>query len=244
MIIKTKGIVIRSLDFQETSKIVTVLTADHGKIALLAKGARSPKSKYGYSLQVMNELELVYYFKPSRDIQTLSQTENLVKRKKMTTDYDIMMLGFKLLEWINKIHITEHESAALFNLLSKALETLDTQEHIHNGLYGKFLLRLSQIMGYEPNYSECGFCERLFDSLTADNLLGISISSGQLFCDECRRNSKTDYTVKKDVVTIINHWLFPRQFSLPNGTLTYENYQNVQMIVERHIGYHLEIKHN
>ena len=177
MIIKTKGIVVRSIDFQETSKIVTVLTSDHGKVALLAKGTRSPKSQYGHVLQAMNELEIVYYYKPGRDIQNLSQTENLVKRHHLLGNYDVMMMGFKLLEWINKIHIPEQESTALFQLLSRALISLDSQENIHDGLYPKFLLRLCQIMGYEPNYTECSSCNRQFKTFLPDELLGISISS-------------------------------------------------------------------
>lgn len=242
MIIKTKGIVIRSIDFQETSKIVTVLTADHGKVALLAKGARSPKSQYGHAIQVMNELEIVYYYKTGRDIQNLSQTENLVKRNHLLTNYDVMMMGFKLLEWINKLHIPDHESTALFQLLSRALSSLDSQENINDGLYPKFLLRISQILGYEPNYTECASCNRQFPTFSPDEMLGIAVTSGQLYCGNCAGNQKMDYRVSIDVAAVVNRWLFPSYFKDLAVTVSRENYQTVQMIMERHVSYHLDVR--
>ena len=38
-IIKTDGVIIRSQDYLESSKIVTCYTKDYGKVALIAKGA-------------------------------------------------------------------------------------------------------------------------------------------------------------------------------------------------------------
>ena len=45
MITKTKGIVINEVNYGETSKILTVLTEDYGSIGIMAKGARTMKSK-------------------------------------------------------------------------------------------------------------------------------------------------------------------------------------------------------
>ena len=46
MIISTAAIVLKSIDFQESSKIVTLLTPEHGKIAVMVRGCRKPKSKF------------------------------------------------------------------------------------------------------------------------------------------------------------------------------------------------------
>lgn len=244
MIIKTKAIVIRTVDFQESSKIVTVLTEQHGKVALIAKGARSQKSKYGHLLQVMNELEILYYFKPGRDVQNLSQAENLVKRNFLFTDYDIMMSGFRILEWMNKLHLPDHESDTIFHLLSKVLETLDKTPTINEGLYPKFLIRITQIMGYEPNYTECAGCEKQSHEFGENEELGISVKSGQLYCNDCLRNFKIDYHVTTPVINMMNKWLFPNQFPpAKNGTNETLIYQNIQQILESHLNYHLELKH-
>ena len=46
-IIKTRGIVLRTMRMGETSRLVTLYTEDYGKLKVTAKGARKPKSKFG-----------------------------------------------------------------------------------------------------------------------------------------------------------------------------------------------------
>jgi len=43
---KTDAIVIRVVEFSESSCVVTLFTRDFGKIAAMAKGARRPKSAF------------------------------------------------------------------------------------------------------------------------------------------------------------------------------------------------------
>ena len=48
-----KGIVLRSVDTKESDKILTVLTAGMGKIPVVAKGARSRRSKVTAATQLL-----------------------------------------------------------------------------------------------------------------------------------------------------------------------------------------------
>ena len=73
MISTSKAIILRSIDYQDSSKIITALSQTHGKIALIAKGVKKPKSKLAGVIEVGNILEITYYFKASRNIQTLSE---------------------------------------------------------------------------------------------------------------------------------------------------------------------------
>ena len=74
-IVKTEGLIIRVMDYLESSKIITCFTPDHGKISLLAKGAKRPKSRLGGSLDLLQHIALVYYQKDTRELQTLSQVD-------------------------------------------------------------------------------------------------------------------------------------------------------------------------
>lgn len=74
MITTSTAIVLRSIDYQGSSKIITVLSRTHGKIALIAKGAKKPKNKLAGAIEVGNILEVTYYYKASRNIQTLAES--------------------------------------------------------------------------------------------------------------------------------------------------------------------------
>ena len=63
MIVSTDAIVLRSMKYGETSKIVTLYSKKFGKIKVIAKGARSAKSKFGASLEPMMHSSVIFYKK-------------------------------------------------------------------------------------------------------------------------------------------------------------------------------------
>ena len=70
---KTEGVVLRGVDFSESSRIVTFLTPDRGRLTCMAKGARRRNSRLGPVLDTLNRVELVYFWKEGRDVQPLAE---------------------------------------------------------------------------------------------------------------------------------------------------------------------------
>ena len=77
MIESTDAIVLRAIKYGDTSKIVTLYTRRFGKVAVIAKGARSAKSKFGSALEPMSLIQAVFYRKENREVQLLSQADLL-----------------------------------------------------------------------------------------------------------------------------------------------------------------------
>jgi len=75
MLYKTEGIVLKSTEFKEADKIVTIYTKDYGKITAIAKGVRKIKSKFGSSLEILTHSVFLFY--KGRNIDIVSQTEIL-----------------------------------------------------------------------------------------------------------------------------------------------------------------------
>lgn len=240
-ILTTPAIVLRSIPYSDTSKIATLLTRDAGKISVLAKGAKSQNSRYGLLIQPLNELEVVVYLKSGRELQNLTQASLLAKREQLLTDYDRMMAGFRILDWMLKIQIPHNDSSAHYNLISKVLTTLDSAPTFHPGLFGKFFVRLSQLNGYEPNTFECGNCGKPFRDFDRSLPVGYNASVGQIFCESCQRNQKSDYAVETQVIEMISHWLYPNQQVLPAGQLTHSQYLTLEQLMENHLRYHLDL---
>ena len=74
---KTRGIVLRVRDFRETSKLVTFITPDWGRLNTLAKGVRRPKSKLRGKLELFNYGTLIFYPSRNSDLHLLSQFDLL-----------------------------------------------------------------------------------------------------------------------------------------------------------------------
>ncbi|HSG27614.1 MAG TPA: DNA repair protein RecO, partial [Candidatus Krumholzibacterium sp.] len=72
-IIKESAVILKTFDFSESSLIAVTLTAEHGKIRVLAKGARRGRSPFQGVLRTGNIAEIVYYDKGGEGLRTLRE---------------------------------------------------------------------------------------------------------------------------------------------------------------------------
>ena len=89
-IVKTEAVVLKSMKYRETSKIITFYTRDFGKVKAIAKGARQPKNKFGSSLEPMSYVLVVLYRKEHRDLQLISQCDLIKTFRHLSEDLDKM----------------------------------------------------------------------------------------------------------------------------------------------------------
>ena len=68
-----EAIVLRVIKLGESSKIVSALTRIHGRVKLVAKGARQPGHRLRSLLETGNELSIQCYPRPDRDLWMLGE---------------------------------------------------------------------------------------------------------------------------------------------------------------------------
>ncbi|HKJ47221.1 MAG TPA: DNA repair protein RecO [Balneolales bacterium] len=147
MIIETPAIVLRSIDYHETSKIVTLLTKKQGKIAVIAKGAKRPKSKFAGLLETGNVIDVIYYYKGSRSVQTLSEAEYRIKTFKLRYNFEKMAITSASIEMIYQLLHENEVNEPMYDLGENLLQWLnDTDKNVRN-LFPYIQLRLAEIMG-------------------------------------------------------------------------------------------------
>ena len=85
MIVKTDAVVLRARNLRETSKFLTMYTEAYGKLTVVAKGVRQPKSRLGGVLEPFNIISVVLYKKENRDVHYLSSAEIIEPLWRLTT---------------------------------------------------------------------------------------------------------------------------------------------------------------
>src|SRR5215217_8103520 len=70
--IDSPAIVLSTLRYSETSKIVRLATREHGVQSAIAKGALRPKSRFGAALQLLSEGQAQLLMKEHRDLHVLT----------------------------------------------------------------------------------------------------------------------------------------------------------------------------
>ncbi len=151
MIIRTDAVVLRAMDYGETSRIVTLFTREKGKLAVLAKGARLPKSRFGATLQPMAYTQVVFYHKPTRSLQTLTESAHVRPLMGISRDLVKLAVGQRLVELVAALIPAEEPHPPVFNLLVEVLETLNAATDRTENLLAYFQLRLAIILGFAPH---------------------------------------------------------------------------------------------
>lgn len=98
MIISDETIVLGSMKHSESNKIVTLFSKNHGKIRVIAKGARKQSSALGASLEILTISESVIYYKTHGALHLLSKSAMINSMYSLHTKYDKLLLGMVFVE--------------------------------------------------------------------------------------------------------------------------------------------------
>jgi DNA repair protein RecO (recombination protein O) len=191
-ICKSEAVVTRSLKLGETSKIVWLYTKDYGKVKAVAKGARTPKSKFGSSLELFTHSALVFYRKDRRDLQLLSQSDTLRHFPVLEKDVARFAFASACIELLDSMVMGEEPNPSLFRLLVEVLGCLE--ESSREGLksvFWAFELKAAELLGYKPELSRCSRCGKENE----EGLTRFAPLKGGLICKACASRESDSFEI-------------------------------------------------
>lgn len=153
-----KGIVLRSVDTKESDKILTVLTAEKGKISVVAKGARSRRSRVTAVTQLLAYAELT--LSESRGWQYLSEGSPIALFDKVKADVELFSLASYFAELTEAASYEETDSGEILSLLLNALYALGDLKKPPELVKAAFEMKLMAAIGFEPLADACAYCGR------------------------------------------------------------------------------------
>lgn len=156
MLYRVEGIVIRSMDYGENNKIVTLLTKANGKAGVLIRGAKKMRSRHGSLAQPFTYGEFVF-FRGGSGLGTLNHGEIIESYSNLRETLDLSAYASYAAELTDRTLQEEEAGSFHFEQLKACLSALaegkDAQIVIH--LYEMRILELS---GYAPELDECINC--------------------------------------------------------------------------------------
>ena len=185
----TDAIVLRSIRFQESSRIVTFYTRRFGRLAGIVKGARKNPAKFGVSLQPMAQVSLVVYRKPGREVQTVSHCDPAWVYRRIHADLDRMASGMQMVELVTMAARHEEENPELYALLEESLRSVDDEPDPGWAVLYRFELRLAAILGFRADFNACAICRRPEDGtwIPGGGMIRLDIERGGPLCPRCDR---------------------------------------------------------
>ena len=159
MICQTDGLVLRGFRMSESSKVVVLFSRDFGKLRLVAKGARRPKSKFGASLEPMTWGRYVFYRRENRDLQTLTEGDIAHAFEPVKKHYGRMAAGSVICELIDHMTEDEDRNPLLFSIALESLQWVGAIAETDLDVpVWYFQIRAAGALGYRPHLSGCVQC--------------------------------------------------------------------------------------
>jgi DNA repair protein RecO (recombination protein O) len=163
MLHKTRGIVLRTVNYSDTSIITKIYTEEFGIQSYLIKGAKRKNASIKANLfQPLSLLDLVVYKKEKKRLEILKEASVEIHFSSISSDPAKTSILFFLDEILLQCLQEEENNPELFSFLHESIQTLEAAEKGFVNFYLIFMVRLSRFLGFYPQgkYSEINM---LFD---------------------------------------------------------------------------------
>ena len=189
MIVSTDAIVLRTVNYSESSIIVTLFSKESGKITLMAKGARKPKSQFAAQLEPMNIINTNYFHKDGRSIQLLKNSSFIEDSMDIRENFDALNYGLTIVEILDKLLHENDIDPIIFRLSIRTLSALKLAQINYDIVFSFFLLQLSVRLGFMPELNKCCNCFIHLETAKFDE------HRGELMCKNCVYEGKINFSV-------------------------------------------------
>ncbi len=198
-IIKTEALVLRKIDYGDTSKIAQFYSRDFGKISAIIKGARSIKSKIGMMIDTMNLLQLVLYRKETREVQIVSQVDLIKHYPRIRDDYEKYKYASAIIELILNLTFENEHSKKIFDGTVRILSLLDASDQNSKLLFVKYFFFFLKEIGYEFQLKHCNICRK---DLLAYDEVSFNYETG-LMCKKCRKDRFVNFDFDEELFNLL-----------------------------------------
>lgn len=233
-IVSVRGIIISETPYSETSKILNIITKEYGTIGVLAKGAKSLKSKLrSVSTKLTYGYFHIYY--KEKGLSTLVNVDVINNFKNIKTDITNMSYVCYILELVNQVMKHEYNEE-IFNLLEASI--LKINEKFDAGIITNILeLKMLDYLGVRPIIDECVLCGNKTDIVT------ISGDKGGYICKNC---IKDDYIVSDKTIKLIRMFYYVDISKISKLSISSKVKYEIDMFVnsyyDRYTGLYLKSK--
>jgi DNA repair protein RecO (recombination protein O) len=148
MIVKDEAIILRSIDFGETSKIITAFTRRFGKMSLIAKGMRNPKSKLFFASQPLSILEITFYDKNKNGLHLLSTAANLITLNKIFSSFEHLTYGMMIIESLYQTLIEHNPLQDMFDYTKETIQMINQLDCEPFSLFVASQFKLAEVLGF------------------------------------------------------------------------------------------------
>jgi DNA repair protein RecO (recombination protein O) len=229
-----EGIVLRRIDYGESDRILTVLTLEHGKIGVIARGVRKSQSRLASRTDLFTRSRM-QLARGRGELDVLTQAET-VAATPLRSDAQRAAYASLCAELTDRVLESHHADPEIYALVANALTACADPERDPRAAIVWFARRMVDRLGYAPQLVDCVSCERCLPEEAA----WFSAPGGGLLCSRCAPGDPEAVECGVRVIKVLRAaaegdealWL---RLRLDTATL-----QTLERIVESELAHHLD----
>ncbi|MCA8999957.1 MAG: DNA repair protein RecO [Planctomycetaceae bacterium] len=200
---KTDAVVIRLVDFSESSKVVTLFTREFGKVSGLAKGAKRLKSAFELSIDLLSECRVVLLRKSGSTLDLVTESKLIHRFQPLTGSLSHLYAGYYVAELLNALTEEDDPHIELYKFAVHTLKELESTESIFIPVT-RFELALLREMGQLPDFDTCTICH---SELHLGDGARFWVSQSGLICSQCGRSEYDSTEIHSGTLALLRKLL-------------------------------------
>ncbi len=153
-----EAVILDVFDLHEYDRIITFLSAEHGKKRAVARSARRKHSRFGGQIELLATVRVEWFEHPRRELGRINSIERLGGSFEAGASLEDLLLRAYLADHMNAFAQENEDGGRLYRLLRTALDALE--QGLPPGLvaryYETWLLRLAGVLGDGGACPNCG----------------------------------------------------------------------------------------
>lgn len=183
MLYRAEGIVIRSMDYGEGNKILTIYTKEWGKMSVMARGARKLKSRHSAAAQLFSLAD--YGFYKNGDMGTVNHSELIHSYHKIREDLFMAAYAAYIAELYLRLVDPDSPHRLLFEQLQAAFDSIEEGKDAQ--IVTHILeMKVLGTAGYSPVLERCAACG------STERLTAFHPMAGGIVCSKCAKSGDSE----------------------------------------------------
>lgn len=202
---KALALVLRTTDFRETSRVVTLWTRPFGKVRALAKGGRRLRSQFESALDLLNCCDIVLIRKTSEGLDLLTEARLRQRFAHLHLNLEAFYAGCLIAEIVELCAQENEPHPHWFDLTLQTLQQLQPPNVL--GTLLSWEIQALREVGLQPMLDRCVLCKKLLEDPHASRPITWSALAGGVVCQRCAASQRTSRSLSPEL------WLSWRQLT-------------------------------
>jgi DNA repair protein RecO (recombination protein O) len=230
---RVEAVILKHSDWGEADRLLWLFTRQMGKVRVIAKGVRKPRSRKSGHLEPFTHAALQLAW--GRDLHIVTQAEAIDTHTGLREDLLRMSYASYIVELLDRFTYEEGENRRLYRLLIDTLSRLELEADPAM-VVRYYEVRLLDLVGFRPQLFNCIECGK--EIKPEDQYF--SAAKGGILCPICGRRLSGAQPISMGALKILRHFQRSNYAEAKRARLTDQIDRELENLMGHYLTYHLE----